>query len=163
MNLHLPDYVEFGDEVDEIDFHLPGDVLEGREVFVGLSDEVDKMYHQLINWCIIQSFWYYVYQQPQVFDAEFDYIKKIIWNIEQEHYYEITEGPTMPHVPNGYSPVKAWGNPFRHLPCRYPTYVQELFSVLPKEQYPYKPRVLHEFKLTIHRREKRKMKFRKRG
>lgn len=55
-----------------INFHLPGDE---KSHLVELSSDLLGRYHQLVCWCLVQRFWYYVLGNPQVTDQEYDYIE----------------------------------------------------------------------------------------
>lgn len=102
-----------------------------RVVDLDISDEID--YINLVNYCAIHSYWFYVVQEPQVSNEEFDCVKTFIRDLE---YKLSTEGRRipqhkLPHLPNGYSPTIMGYNPLRYLSCRYPEWIQMAFKETP--------------------------------
>lgn len=129
-----------------IDMHYPIDEVENPEIFpveildsldtawnleVTLHEDPDKQYHQLLHWLMIQSYWYYVLDNPQVNNATFDLVKVIVREIERECWAALTVGRVWSHLPLGMNHTRNWYNPFLWLPCRYPEEVQQRFRRFP--------------------------------
>ncbi len=172
---HVPDYVMENlrdgtwNIADPMDFHLPtGDeaknfpveTLDTQRYFsysVSLSHcDNDTLYHMLIRWCMVQSFWHYVVGRQQVSNAEFDYIKGVLKWMKTEYYYEITEGQRTLQCPNGFDPNQLSGNVCLWHEDRYPHFLVDFFRRFNK--HPQHPGIL-AFMADYRRAELYKQKF----
>lgn len=127
---NTPDWVEYGELPDELEIEFPLETLR-----IELSEDLLTKYHQLVYWCMIQSFWYYVVGKEVVNNETFDFVKD--WIREVEEAGEATTGATMPHMPNGFSPTVNGWNPFYYQESRYPADVRKAFEDV--EKNPRKP------------------------
>lgn len=64
---------------EELDFHVAGDE---RDTLVELKSDESELYGQLVCWCLIQRFWYYVLGTPQVPDTYYDMIELALFELE---------------------------------------------------------------------------------
>lgn len=89
--------VEIEEEIEEIGLmesadqliHFPSTLVfylpkERGYVTVQLSQNVDRMYRQLVCWCNYARFWYYVIGESKFRDMEYDYVERLIKNLERE-------------------------------------------------------------------------------
>ena len=144
MNPKVPSYVIFGEEPSELVFTWPTGCKETR-----LSEVPEEKYGQLIAWCALNSFWYYVVGSSAVTNEEFDYVKSMIAFIE--HQEEEGEIETLgwysePQEPLGFSPTKRGYNPCRHIPSRYPCFIVQGFS---EKNIPFNPRLPEWMSVTL--------------
>lgn len=102
MTLDLP---------DELDFHIAGDE---QDTLVELKSDESELYGQLVCWCLIQRFWYYVLGTPQVPDTEYDMIEAVVKDLEDTYSY----------LSHPYSPCKIPGSDSY---CDYPSSILNTF------------------------------------
>jgi len=95
---------------DELDFHLPG----CDQVATPIHEDESHSYRQLVCWCNVQRYWYYVLHEPKVTDMEYDAIEEVVKNMESECEY----------LTNKYSPSKVAGS---SRPEDYPKLIRGLF------------------------------------
>lgn len=120
----------------KLDFYFPSGESE-----IELNEEADERYHQLINWSMMQSYWYYVIDSPKIVDEGFDRIKKEISDMESEYEGILSVGYTAPHIPLGCSPTITWWN---WCWSRYPPYIISMFEGMPikmKFEYEFENRI----------------------
>lgn len=87
---------------EELNFYIPGDD-DGEFNYVELHPDEFMRYGQLVCWCLIQRFWYYVLGTPQAPDTEYDMIEAAIKELEENY----------PHsLDHPYSPTKRPGSDF---------------------------------------------------
>lgn len=84
---------------DELDFHLAGEYP--GENLVELKSDPCEVYAQLVCWCLIQRFWYYILHTPQVSDTEYDEIENLVRELEETYPYSLD---------HPYSPTKKVGS-----------------------------------------------------
>lgn len=65
----------------ELDFHLPA---ERNHLTTIQPDQLDA-YSQLVCWCLVQRYWYYVLNDPQVVDKEYDEVESLVQQLEREY------------------------------------------------------------------------------
>lgn len=75
--------ININDYPDEIDFHIPG--LEGPTKIAW--DHERHSFTQLTFWCLVQRYWYYVCNEPQVSDQEYDEVEAFVLNMREEAEY----------------------------------------------------------------------------
>jgi hypothetical protein len=115
--MNIPDYVLLEEDIYELDFHLPDPCTEHNPHGpIELLEDYNDRYNQLILWCMIQSYWFYVVNNPQVTDMEYDYVKKYIKLLETGEDLGTEEGEVyetlkLPHEPLGFSPTRRGFNP----------------------------------------------------
>lgn len=86
-DLEIPKILQSG----EIDFHIPG---MGDSTELQLND-LRNLYTQLVCWCLVQRFWYYVLADPQVSDSTYDKVERFVKEIEASKRVPINrESPT---------------------------------------------------------------------
>lgn len=90
-----------------IDFHL------GRRP-VKLRTYPPLMYRQLVCWCLVQRFWYYVLDEPKCSDFFYDKIERFVFKLERKY-----------KLFNIWSPTKNIGSSSR---ASYPMSVIRLFE-----------------------------------
>lgn len=84
---------------EELDFYLAGSYEPPAE----LKSDPLELYGQLVCWCLIQRFWYYVLGTPKATDTEYDMIELAVRELE-DIYPTATDHP--------YSPSKTPGSEF---------------------------------------------------
>ncbi len=47
------------------------------------EDDLDELYRQLVCWCLIQRFWYYVLAENKCTDLEYDFIERHVAKLEK--------------------------------------------------------------------------------
>ncbi len=108
---------------EAIDFHLPiwynGAFTTQETEKIKLSGDEEELYRQLVCWCCVQRYWYYVLDSPKASDTEYDMIERCVAYIEEEFLLER----------NRYSPTIRPGSSF---PSDYPKFVLFCFAT-PKE------------------------------
>lgn len=101
---------------------------------IDLSEDLNDSYNQLILFVMVNSYWFYVLSVAKVTNEEFDYIKGCIKAMEEDDSFgELEQRVTNPGNPNGYSPTSF--NRCKHIPSRYPDFIQDWFSDVPVEMY----------------------------
>ncbi len=80
---------------EAIDLHHPADVLYVCNNVVSTKpssqetslrhEDADSLCLQLVNWCMIQRFWYHILDMPQVTDSEYDHIEEAVKGLEAEY------------------------------------------------------------------------------
>ena len=68
---------------ESIDFNFPG--LDSP-VVLQYDDDI-KLFRQLVCWCLIQRFRYYVINEPLVTDTEYDHVEKFVLEMREEADY----------------------------------------------------------------------------
>jgi hypothetical protein len=86
----IPDFERTG----RLEFHLPGQSGE-----TALLEAPYARYRQLVCWCLIQRFRYYVLERPKVSDRKYDEVERYIARMEQRYGLD-----------NPYSPTKEVGS-----------------------------------------------------
>lgn len=100
-------YWEDEDDVEEsetLDFFLPGD----PDATVLQLCEPDLLHRQLVCWCLIQRYRYYVLDSPVAPDELYDKIEKQVKDLEDEY-----------GLINSHSPTKKPGSSRRRLSTVY--------------------------------------------
>lgn len=65
-----------------LDFHLPNK----RPESIRLRMRYPRLLHrQLVCWCLIQRYWYYVLDEPKVSDRAYDKVEKMVYDLEREY------------------------------------------------------------------------------
>src|SRR5690606_3638094 len=100
---------------EALDFHIP----EYPDP-VPLRDDDVLRHRQLVSWCLIQRYRYYVLSDPKVTDREYDAIEQHIKDMESEAAY----------LKNKYSPTKTVGS------CHRSHYPYSIRSLFPVEKFP---------------------------
>lgn len=75
--------IEIAKYPDEIEFHLPPN---DAPVALKWGDDV-ALFRQLVCWCIIQRYRYYVLSDPAVSDTEYDEVEKFVLDMREEAEY----------------------------------------------------------------------------
>jgi hypothetical protein len=104
---------------DVIDFRFPRKHTKDRfwvNSPIKLSDEIGNRVRQLIIWCAVQSYWYYVLARPAYSDEDFDFVKNYINEMHRDFPLETK----ITHDVNLY-----WGR----TPCHFPEYVRRVFDI----------------------------------
>jgi len=96
-------------------FHAPDD--PDMEAVALRADEFKYMHRQLVCWCNIQRFWYYVIGCKKCRDSEYDYIERLVAEIEKEE-------PVLSENP--FSPTRRPGS---DIVIHYPRNVYQRFMV----------------------------------
>lgn len=73
-------------------FYLP---KERGYLTIPLSEDHERMYRQLVCWCNYARFWYYVIGESKFRDMEYDYIERLVANLEKETGMENPYSPTL--------------------------------------------------------------------
>lgn len=107
---------------EPLDFHLPPG-LDSYDPDVKLSEDIVLLHRQLICWCLVQRFWYYVIGEPQVSDQNYD-------EVEAEVKYLEDLDPNL-SILNPYSPINILGS---DLPTSYPTNILGMFAYSHRER-----------------------------
>ena len=100
-----------------LDWHLPSPWVTTAY----LSEDEKERHMQMVSWCLVQRFWYYVLNQPKVTDQEYDAVERQVK--EAEDSAEYLRG-------NPYSPAKRVGS------CRREDYPRSVRQFFPVETYP---------------------------
>lgn len=72
----LPDFIA----EDKLNFHIPGE----QGLVKLLTESLWHLYTQLVCWCLIQRFWYYVLHDPKATDTEYDAVEKHVATLESK-------------------------------------------------------------------------------
>jgi hypothetical protein len=96
-------------------FHVPG-LDEPTE----LQEDERLRHRQMVSWCLVQRFWYYVLNSPQVTDQEYDAVERQVKDMEESAEY-------LRHNP--YSPSRRVGS------CRREDYPRSVRSCFPLETF----------------------------
>lgn len=124
----VDEYGEFS-RPETLDFHIPydpaiDDDLPEGPVVLNYDDDV-TLHRQLLCWCLVQRFRYYVLSEPVATDGDYDAIEKYLIELEQTAAY--LQG-------NKYSPSRMIGS------CRRQDYPRSIRTWFPVESYPASPR-----------------------
>jgi hypothetical protein len=136
--IEMPDGLR-SDLPDQLNFHLPNDTTKtsfkrGENGLMGVVkesvvdfhpptdldfDDTDNLYRQLVCWCLVQRFWYFVMKDPKFTDLEYDFIEAHVAKIEAE----------FPHLKeaNRYTPTKTVGSSM-WWDRSYPDSIRRIFS-----------------------------------
>jgi hypothetical protein len=93
-----------------INFNIPGRDDEEVEL---IFDEDVLLYRQLVCWCLIQRYWYYVIGCPKVKDYIYDKVEEMVKEMEKADYLN-----------NPYSPTRKPGSSNQK---DYPVWIVHLF------------------------------------
>lgn len=109
---NLPETLVFNYPVSKTEVDLTHTVIQEDEL---------KQYRQLVCWCLIQRYWYYVICEPKVEDSEYDLIEEYIKELEEciSHSHR-----------NPYSPTKNVGSDIVNF---YPASIQLMFYAAGRE------------------------------
>jgi hypothetical protein len=103
---------------DQLDFCFPLERIAELSVqqYTTLHHDSDvKLYRQLVCWCIVQRYRYYVLNEPEAHDALYDFIEAEIKRMESQCDY----------LHNRYSPSRCVGSTRRE---DYPAFVRWMFN-----------------------------------
>lgn len=94
-----------------------------------MTQEQRGLYHSLVDWCAIQSWWYYIASSPVASDREFDFIKREIKLIEDTNRpFSWCFDYTSAANPCGYSPTLFGHNRLGPIWSRYPQKIIAAFA-----------------------------------
>jgi NAD-dependent DNA ligase len=106
---------------DALAFHYPTSKDLVDDTPIEIQESESKQYRQLVCWCLIQRYWYYVICEPKVKDIEYDLIEGYVKELEE----------CIAHSQlNPYSPSKSVGS---DLSITYPRSVWMMFSMAGRE------------------------------
>ena len=88
--------------LDHLTYHFPSGIIT-----IVLSDDERKLHRQLVCWCQVERYWYYVLHTPQIIDGEYDEVENHIKQMEEEYNKEYD---THDYFRNPYSPAKLVGS-----------------------------------------------------
>lgn len=121
---------------ETLDYNIPGRVYSVNfsefDDLSHLDEPVVFKYNAYVIWCMIQCYWYYCIQQPQVSDELYDAVVQFLRDCED-------------HCPGDFderwSPVGRQGNPgqWKSGYTHYPQFIQDMFISVPhsfRMQYP---------------------------